>query len=162
MQEENQQTQATAKSDSKGLLIGGVVVALLILVVGGYSLFSSRSRTSRPAESGSGAGEIEVNGGEFEGELPEMREIVVEASEFEYAPSTITAETGETVRLVFKNVGDTMHDFVIDELSAQTSRIAGGEEEVILFTANQAGEYSFYCSVGNHRQLGMEGTLVVE
>jgi plastocyanin len=37
---------------------------------------------------------------------------------------------------------------------------AGGESTV---TADlEAGEYTFYCPVGQHRQAGMEGTLTVE
>jgi uncharacterized cupredoxin-like copper-binding protein len=32
----------------------------------------------------------------------------------------------------------------------------------VQFVADKTGTFEFYCSVGNHRQMGMVGTLVVQ
>ena len=68
---------------------------------------------------------------------------------------------GDTVKIVFKNSGG-MHDWVIDEFSAKTKRIAANQEDTIQFVADKAGTFEYYCSVGNHRQMGMKGNLIVQ
>ncbi len=90
------------------------------------------------------------------------REITVEGFEYGYSPSTINLSQGETVRIIFKNVGTMPHNFVADEFNAATPAILPGEQITAELTASQAGNFAFYCSVGNHRQLGMEGTITVE
>jgi plastocyanin len=69
---------------------------------------------------------------------------------------------GDTVRVTFINERGT-HDWSIDEFAlAGTAVLQEGEQETIEFIADQAGEFEYYCSVGNHRELGMVGTLIVE
>ena len=55
-----------------------------------------------------------------------------------------------------------MHDFVIDELSVRTKIAQAGEIVGVEIVANEVGEFEFYCSVGNHRDMGMVGTLIIE
>lgn len=88
------------------------------------------------------------------------RTIAVTASDFEFDPETIEVEAGEPIRIEL-DVRNEPHDFVVDEVEAH---IGGddGDTAVGGFTAPEApGEYEYYCSVANHRELGMEGTLVV-
>ena len=61
----------------------------------------------------------------------------------------------------FKNSGGT-HDFIIDEFNVATKRLNGGEQDAVEFTADKTGSFEYYCSVGQHRQNGQVGTLIVE
>ena len=89
-------------------------------------------------------------------------EVTVEGTNFEFTPSTLTFSAGDKVRLTFKNTSGN-HDFVIDELDVATEILGTGEEETIEFTVpEEAGTFQYYCSVGNHRALGMEGELTIE
>lgn len=93
---------------------------------------------------------------------PETLEVTVEGENYTYNPSSITVKQGQKVRLTFKSTGG-FHDFVIDEIEgAQSARVSGGEETVIEFTPTKTGSFTYYCSVGSHRALGMEGTLIVK
>lgn len=85
----------------------------------------------------------------------------VEGHSFAFSPSTMTAKKGDTVRVTFKNTGG-FHDFTLDEFSAQTKQTNTGESTTVEFVADKAGTFKYYCSVGNHRQQGMEGVFVVE
>lgn len=104
------------------------------------------------------------------------------------APGTTETEpTGETVDVAADPGGD--FAFVQDELSAQAGSVTfeftnessiphdfnierDGEDvdgtEVITSTQAELsvelepGRYTYYCSVANHREAGMEGTLTVE
>lgn len=80
---------------------------------------------------------------------------------FYFDPDEITVTEGDTVRIVFTNEGGT-HDWVLDEFNASTPRTQTGETVEVEFVADQAGTFEYYCSVGNHREMGMVGTLVVE
>lgn len=99
---------------------------------------------------------------ETEGEATgEVREIQVEAGSFYYEPDVIRVKRGETVRIVMNSV-DMMHDFNIDELDVQIPVTQAGNTATVEFTANQVGEFEYYCSVGQHRSQGQVGTLIVE
>lgn len=84
----------------------------------------------------------------------------VTGSNFAFAPSAMTVKKGDTVVITFKN-GDGFHDFVIDELNVRTAQIQDGAQETVTFVADKAGTFEYYCSVGQHRAMGMKGTLTV-
>lgn len=87
--------------------------------------------------------------------------IAVEGGMFYFKPNEIRVKKGEKVKIVFTNK-EGMHDFVIDELNVRSDRIQAGTSTQIEFTPDKIGSFEFYCSVGNHRQMGMKGTLIVE
>ncbi len=92
----------------------------------------------------------------------QVKEFVVEGSNFKFLPATITVNKGDTVKVIFKNTGG-FHDFVVDEFAgAKTKQIGANAEETIEFVADKAGTFEYYCSVGNHRGMGMVGKLIVK
>lgn len=95
----------------------------------------------------------------------ERIEVDVVGADFSFSPTQITVAQGTTVVINFTNSdadGEMEHDFVIDELGVTTSVLLPGQSETIEFVADEPGTYTYYCSVGNHRAMGMVGTLVVE
>ncbi len=84
----------------------------------------------------------------------------VTGTNFAFAPSAMTVKKGDNVVITFKN-GDGFHDFVIDELNVRTAQIQDGAQETVTFVADKAGTFEYYCSVGQHRAMGMKGTLTV-
>ncbi len=91
---------------------------------------------------------------------PGLKEITVTNEGFTFIPSEIIVKKGDTVRLTFKNGGG-FHDWVLDEFNAATAKISGGKSQTIEFTADIDGSFEFYCSVGNHRAMGMWGRFIV-
>jgi len=55
-----------------------------------------------------------------------------------------------------------MHDFVVDEFGAKTDTLQTGQSDTITFVADKTGTFEYYCSVGNHRAMGMKGNLIVK
>ena len=90
-----------------------------------------------------------------------VKTFTVEGSPFKFAPNVIRVKKGDTVRITFKNAGG-IHDFVIEEFDVATEQLAAGASETVEFTVEKAGTFEFYCSVANHRAMGMTGSLIVE
>jgi plastocyanin len=88
------------------------------------------------------------------------RQIEVTAADFAFDPDEVTAEAGEDLAIVLTSE-DLLHDFVIDEIDAHVAADRGETAEGGV-TADEAGTYTYYCSVPGHREAGMEGTLTVE
>ena len=88
------------------------------------------------------------------------KEFTVTGSNYKFAPATMTIKKGDTVKITFVNAGG-MHDFVIDEFNVRTNRLEGGDSQTVSFVADKAGSFEYYCSVGQHRAMGMKGTLTV-
>jgi plastocyanin len=78
---------------------------------------------------------------------------------FFFTPSTIKAAPGDRVLIEFVSNSGT-HDFVIDELNVDYDIEEGGN--YIFTVPDEPGTYSYYCSIGSHRAMGMEGTLIIE
>lgn len=87
-------------------------------------------------------------------------EVVVVATDFDFAPSEVTVSAGEPVNLRLVNEGRLPHDLVIPELDLRVSAGAGGEGVAGLDP--EPGVYEFWCSYPGHESQGMIGTLTVE
>lgn len=86
---------------------------------------------------------------------------IIEASNFKFTPDAMGVNLGDTVTVTFKNTGG-MHNFVIDEFNVKSKTLKSGESEEITFVANKKGTFQYYCSTGQHRAMGMVGTIVVQ
>lgn len=88
----------------------------------------------------------------------EQVRVDMEVKDFTFSPKIINAKAGETIKLTFTKVEGT-HTFVIDGITNVKAEIKTG---VIFKAPTKPGTYAFYCDIGNHRALGMEGTLIVK
>jgi nitrosocyanin len=149
-----------------------IVIVLLAILLGGFALVQSQKKVTQtsPAETTtqpsammqpSGAMSPAATGEGAMMKAGEVKEFTVEGKNFSFSPSTLTVNKGDTVKITFKNSGG-MHDFVLDEFNVKTKPIESGASETVSFTANKAGTFNYYCSVGNHRAMGMQGTLTVK
>lgn len=93
--------------------------------------------------------------------VPGAKEFTVSGANYSFSPSDIKVKKGDTVRITFKNSGGT-HDFKIDEFKVVTDMLQTGEEQIVQFVADKSGTFEYYCSVGQHRAMGMKGNLIVE
>lgn len=84
---------------------------------------------------------------------------VVDMLNYEYEASQLRVD-GETVAAFrFVNDTDDSHTFTVDELGVDVV-VPSGRERLVVVQASE-GSYVFHCSVGSHREDGMEGRLVV-
>jgi plastocyanin len=91
----------------------------------------------------------------------ETKSFTVEAANFGYSVKEIKVKKGDTVKIKFVNK-EGFHDWVLDEFNAKTPQIMGGKTADIEFVATKTGTFEYYCSVGQHRAMGMVGKLIVE
>lgn len=78
-----------------------------------------------------------------------------------FDPNIIKVKQGSRVTIIFHNK-EGFHNLRIDAYNIGTSVIPAYGEGKFTFIADKKGSFEFYCTVNNHRALGMKGTLVVE
>jgi uncharacterized cupredoxin-like copper-binding protein len=87
-------------------------------------------------------------------------ELQVSAVDIAYEQTEYEGPADTDFTITLTNNGAADHDFVIEDTDFRTEILGAGESQTI--TVNlPAGEYTFYCSVPGHRQVGMEGTLII-
>lgn len=89
-----------------------------------------------------------------------LKEFTIDTFSYGYSIPEIKIRKGQKVTIILTNSGGT-HDLVIDELGVDSGKIVTGDSVTFDFVANEAGEFEYYCSVGNHRAQGMVGKLIV-
>jgi plastocyanin len=95
------------------------------------------------------------------GDAASVKTFNLTAKNFSFSPSEIRVKKGDTVKVVMNSVNG-FHDFVVDAFNAKTDRVSDGQTAEVQFVADKTGTFDFYCSVGNHRAMGMVGKLIVE
>ena len=83
-----------------------------------------------------------------------------------FDPETLSVPAGATVTVTFNNEDTNtlvQHNWVVEGIAgAASANIGGGASDEFTFQAPaEAGQHAFYCSIGDHRARGMEGTLTV-
>lgn len=97
-----------------------------------------------------------------------------------FTPDRIGVREGETVRLVHRNKGKILHEFVLGtkkELEEHAAlmlkfpnmehdepymaHVGPGKTGEIVWTFNRAGEFDFACLIAGHYQAGMVGKVTV-
>ena len=102
------------------------------------------------------------DGGDDGGESSGGQTVEVVATEFAFDPADISVdEAGETTFTV-SNEGEFPHALEIEGngIEEGTDELAPGESGSVTVEL-EPGEYELYCPVGDHRDQGMVGTLVV-
>lgn len=92
---------------------------------------------------------------------PQPQTFNVTAQNFAFSTSQIKAKKGAQITINLESA-DGFHDLVIEGYGVGTSRVNTGEKTSVTFTADQSGTFAFFCSVGSHRTMGMEGSFIVE
>lgn len=93
---------------------------------------------------------------------PGVQEITVEGTEYRFDPDEIRVDAGQTVRIIFRNVGILEHDLAVPDLNLATATVAAGREAVLEFRPDRPGSFDIICTVPGHKELGMTGTIVVQ
>ena len=167
-----------------------IIIAVIIVLSGGFYWYTSTSQPSAPAPtdtSTAGGTAVDtantgapatpaptdttgaaatvnttVNVGATTGAaVGTTKSFTVTGSNFAFAPSTLSVKKGDTVKITFKMASGTSHDFVIDAFNVRTNRLEAGDSQTVTFVADKTGSFEYYCSVGQHRAMGMKGTLTV-
>lgn len=74
----------------------------------------------------------------------------------------LRVQPGDTIYLTLLNGDGMAHDLAIDELGVKTGLIMSqGDRTEVMFEANSAGVFEYYCTVSGHRLAGMVGKLIV-
>lgn len=148
-----------------------VIIAVLILLFAGlWYVNKSRSEKTEAENEGQmvqpsnspvlASPSVETNSTDS-ATMGSVQEFEVGGSNFKFVPNTLTVKKDQPVKITFKNTQG-LHDFRIDGLNIGTKQIAVGTSEAVTFTPDKVGTFEFYCSIGQHRQMGMKGTLVVQ
>ncbi|GDX62055.1 hypothetical protein LBMAG33_3650 [Candidatus Levyibacteriota bacterium] len=90
-----------------------------------------------------------------------VKSFIVIGKNFSFSPKEIKVNKDDNVEIIFNNE-EGVHDFVIDEFNARTESLSAGKNQKITFVADKIGKFEFYCSIGNHRKIGMVGNLIVK
>lgn len=89
------------------------------------------------------------------------KEFSITAKSWEFVPSTITVNNGDTVKLNITSV-DVDHGFFLSAFNVN-KKLKPGQTVTAEFVADKTGSFSFFCNVfcGSGHQT-MKGTLIVQ
>jgi uncharacterized cupredoxin-like copper-binding protein len=97
-----------------------------------------------------------------------------------FEPAEITVGQGETIRFAVSNMGETDHEFVLDDPAGMAKhkelmakfpemehddpnavRLAPGKKGEVIWKFTNAGGFEFGCLIPGHMEAGMHGPLTV-
>lgn len=74
----------------------------------------------------------------------------------------LKVEEGAVVAITLVNGDGAMHDIALPDFGAQSDQLIGdGAATTIVFRANKAGEFEYWCTIPGHKAAGMVGKLTV-
>jgi len=157
-------------------LLWSVVIGVLVVIVGGFLLFSSSDSNGDEGSSldtSNSQANLETNdvptttdttgsntNQDTSATTQETKEFTIRESNFKLSPSTIQVNKGDNVKITVIVDGGT-HNLFVEGYNERVEIVSSGNTQVIEFIADKEGIFNMWCEVGNHRQLGLEGQITV-
>ncbi len=139
----------------KNTLVVAIVI-IVLLIIGGLAYYAMQpSYTPQNSQNNS------ENNGQNNVVAPVEKSFTVDGQNFSFSLTEIKVNLGDKVKITFNNVSG-FHNFVLDEFNVKMDPFQGPGTREVQFVADKTGTFEFYCSVNNHRQMGMKGKLIVE
>src|SRR5215210_2614858 len=103
----------------------------------------------------------------------EIKTIVIEGTEFELSPSSVTLSKPGTYAFKAENEGSAQHSLEIDGKGVESKggkagearleqNLDPGQSGVLTVTFQKPGTYEMYCPIIGHKLAGMKGSVVVK
>ena len=88
--------------------------------------------------------------------------VTIRESEYRLDPASPTVERGGAIEFVVENVGGIEHALEVEGPSGEVETEEIPPRKSARITADlPSGRYTIYCPVGDHRQRGMQGAVIV-
>jgi len=146
-----------------------LVIGILVLIIAGAGFyFASRDNAGviqemQDQKMDQGVVMTEENGAAMQEKMAgeAVKVFKLTAMNYQFSEKEMRVKKGDKVRIELDGAQG-FHDWMVDEFNARTTRVSAGQSAAVEFVADKAGTFEYYCGVGNHRQLGMVGSLIVE
>jgi plastocyanin len=89
--------------------------------------------------------------------------VPISETDFRLDPSRVDLDQPGKVRFAVTNDGKTVHALEVEgpEGEVETDDLQPGKSATLVAELGEPGSFVMYCPVANHRELGMEGKVVV-
>jgi uncharacterized cupredoxin-like copper-binding protein len=87
-------------------------------------------------------------------------ELVIQAMEFSFKPSSIRVIVGQKIRITLDNTGQVEHDFEIAGTNIHIHAAPGNKSSMIV-SLDKAGYYQVICTLPGHKEAGMTASIHV-
>lgn len=162
---EPESTSSTDSSNSNNKMMYGLVAIVAIILVGAVVyIFVNRTAQTTPQAAQTQETTLPTTvqqEPQQEESTMEAKTFQISAKNFAFSVPEIRIKVGEKVKIVLTGT-EGFHDLTLDEFNAKTKQISAGQTAEVEFVADKEGIFEYYCSVGNHRQQGMVGNIIVE
>lgn len=82
---------------------------------------------------------------------------------YSYDPAEFSVPVNTTVIITLESHEQNLwdHDIAFENTSWMSDTIGPGENTTLEFTVTEPGEYTYICTIGDHKERGMVGTMTV-
>ena len=157
----NDALRAVPRRPTAGLAALALAGAVLSACGGGPSASGTAAGTTSSAPTSSSAAAA-PSVGSTSGSSAEAEAVKASEADFSISLDEDHLKAGN-LRITVKNDGHATHNLVVEQNGSTLAKsdIVGPGNSTTLTVALQPGTYVFYCSIGNHRAMGMQTTVTV-
>jgi uncharacterized cupredoxin-like copper-binding protein len=151
--------RAVPRRPTAGLAALALAGAVLSACGGGSSGTAAGTTSSAQTSSSAAAAS---SGGSTSGSSAEAESVTATEADFSISLDDDHLKAGN-LRITVKNDGHATHDLVVEQNGSRLAKsdVVSPGDSTTLTVALQPGTYVFYCSIGNHRAMGMQTTVTV-
>ena len=157
--------RAVPRRPIAGIAALALAGAVLSACGGGASGSDAAAGTTSSAQSSaqsSSSTAADSSAGSTSGSSTDAESVTATEADFSIHLDEDNLKAGD-YKITVRNNGSATHDLVVEQNGSDVAKsdTVGPGDATTLTVTLQPGKYVFYCSIGNHRAMGMETTVTV-